>query len=601
MALRIEDYALIGDCETAALVGRDGSIDWLCWPRFDSGACFAALLGTAQNGRWRIAPRDPKARVTRRYRARTLILETDFETGTGAVTVIDFMPPRAHASHLVRLVVGRRGTVALDMELLIRFDYGSLVPWVTSGEGQALCAVSGPDMVVLRTPAELRGEERKTVAQLSVGSGETIPFVLTYGPSHRPLPAPIDGATALADTVSFWDGWAPPDREAEPWADAVTRSLVTLKALTYRPTGGIVAAPTTSLPERIGGPRNWDYRYCWLRDSTFTLLALMNCGYYEEARAWTAWLMRAAAGDPAQLQIMYGLAGEHRLTEWEVPWLDGYEASRPVRVGNAAAAQTQLDVYGEIMDALHHARAGRLAAHASGWELQKELLGHLESVWSDPDEGIWEVRGGARHFTYSKVMAWAAFDRGVTSIEEYRLEGPLERWRALRARIHAEVCARAFDPQLGAFVQSYGVKALDASVLLLPLVGFLPATDPRMRSTIEAIERELMCEGFVMRYDQGKSRDGLAGNEGAFLACTFWLADNLVLLGRNDDARRLFERLLALRNDVGLLAEEYDPQAQRLIGNFPQAFSHIAIINTAHNLSRGARPAEQRSRRSLRP
>jgi GH15 family glucan-1,4-alpha-glucosidase len=595
MPSKIEDYALLGDCETSALVARDGSVDWLCWPRFDSGACFAALLGGPENGRWLIAPSEAKARITRRYRGNTLILETDIETAEGAVTLIEFMPPRGKASDLVRIVLGKRGKVPMQTELIIRFDYGRSIPWVTRREDRTLCAVSGPDMVVLRTLVSLRGEGRKTVGEFTVSAGDTVPFVLTYGPSHLEPPAGIDPVVALADTEAFWQDWSSQFQGADEWSEPVLRSLITLKALTYRPTGGIVAAATTSLPEQLGGPRNWDYRFCWIRDATFTLLALMNAGYYEEAKAWRAWLVRAVAGDPSQVQIMYGLAGERRLNEWEVPWLQGYQGAKPVRIGNAAAGQMQLDMYGEVMDALHHARKGKLAADEAGWTLQQELLKHLETIWAKPDQGIWEVRGGARQFTYSKVMAWVAFDRGIKSIERFGLQGPVDRWRAIRTQIHDEVCREGFNSEIGAFVQGYGSKELDASVLLIPLVGFLRPNDPRVRSTVGAIERHLMADGLVLRYDPATTSDGLPGSEGAFLACSFWLADNLVLLGRHDDARRLFQRLLALRNDVGLLSEEYDPRAKLLVGNFPQAFSHITLVNTAYNLSRTHKPAEQRS------
>jgi GH15 family glucan-1,4-alpha-glucosidase len=595
MPSEIEDYALLGDCETSALVARDGSVDWLCWPRFDSGACFAALLGGPENGRWIIAPSEAKARTTRRYRGNTLILETEIETAEGDVTLIEFMPPRGNGSDLVRVIIGKRGKVAMRTELIIRFDYGTSIPWVTRHEDRTLCAVSGPDMVVLRTPVSLRGEGRKTVGEFTVSAGDTVPFVLTYGASHLEPPFRIDPMVALADTEAFWRDWSSQFQGAGEWSEPVLRSLITLKALSYRPTGGIVAAATTSLPEQLGGPRNWDYRFCWIRDATFTLLALMNAGYYEEAKAWRAWLVRAVAGDPSQVQIMYGLAGERRLTEWEVPWLAGYEGAKPVRIGNAAAEQMQLDMYGEVMDALHHARKGKLAADEAGWTLQQELLKHLETIWAKPDQGIWEVRGGPKQFTYSKVMAWVAFDRGIKGVEQFGLKGPVDKWRAIRAQIHEEVCREGFNPEIGAFVQSYGSKELDASVLLIPLVGFLPPNDPRVRSTVEAIERHLMADGFVRRYDPGASNDGLPGSEGAFLACSFWLADNLVLLGRRDDARRLFQRLLALRNDVGLLSEEYDPRTKRLVGNFPQAFSHITLVNSAYNLSRQHKPAEQRS------
>jgi GH15 family glucan-1,4-alpha-glucosidase len=595
MSRTIEDYALIGDCETAALVARDGSIDWLCWPRFDGDACFAALLGGPEHGRWLIAPVDAAARSTRRYRDDTLILETDFTTADGAVTLIDFMPLRGKASNVVRLVVGTRGRVAMRVELVLRFGYGALVPWVTRMEDGAVRAIVGPDMVILRTPAPLRGEDLKTVGEFAVAEGQTVPFVLTYAASHLSPPDPLDAVAALADTEAFWREWASRCIDVGEWTPALRRSLITLKALTYRPTGGIVAAPTTSLPEQLGGSRNWDYRYCWLRDATLTLLALMNCGYYEEAQAWTEWLLRATAGGPPQMQIMYGLAGERRLTEWEVAWLPGYEGAKPVRVGNASAEQLQLDVFGEVLDALYHARVGGLAGSAAGWALQRALVNHLETIWQLPDEGIWEVRGGHRHFTYSKVMAWVAFDRAVKCCEQFGLEGPVDHWRALRAKIHEEVCRNAFNPGIGAFAQSYGSALLDASVLLLPLVGFLPPTDPRVRSTVEAIEQHLTKDGFVLRYDPHVARDGLPGGEGAFLACSFWLVDNLLLLGRRHAARRLFKRLLALRNDVGLLSEEYDPTAKRLVGNFPQAFSHISLVATACNLAHHAKPVKQRS------
>lgn len=595
MASKIEDYALVGDCETAALIGRDGSLDWLCWPRFDLGACFAALLGTADNGRWLIGAADRNARITRRYRDHTLVLETNIETADGAATVIDFMPPRGKASDVVRLVVGKRGTVTIRTELIIRFDYGSLVPWVNRLKDRSLVAIAGPDMVVLRTPAKLLGEDRKHVGEFTVSAGQTIPFVLTYWPSHLPPPEPIDPLKALAGTERFWRDWSSRAEAAGEWSEPVNRSLITLKALTYRPTGGIVAAATTSLPEQLGGSRNWDYRYCWLRDATFTLLALINSGYYEEAKAWRAWLLRAVAGDAAQVQIMYGLTGEHRLTEWEAPWLCGFEGAQPVRIGNAAAGQVQLDVYGEVMDALYQARSGKMELDEAAWMVQQELLKHLATIWDQPDDGIWELRGGRQQCTHSKVMAWVAFDRAIKSVERSGVDGPANRWRALRKTIYDEVCAQAFNSEIGAFVQSYGSKQLDASVLLIPLVGFLPPSDPRVRGTVQAVERRLMVDGFVMRYDTDVTRDGLTGNEGAFLACSFWLADNLILLGRREDARRLFERLLSLRNDLGLLSEEYDPHAKRLVGNFPQAFSHIALINTAHNLTRPEKPAEQRS------
>ncbi len=595
MSAPLEDYALIGDCETAALVSRAGSIDWLCWPRFDSAACFAALLGTPEHGRWLMESADPAARLSRRYRPDTLILETRIETADGTATVIDFMPPRGSNSDVVRLVRGERGRVRMRTELRLRFDYGRTVPWVTHLADGTLRAIAGPDMVLLHSPVQLRGQDLTSVADFDVAAGDTIPFVLTHGASHLPPPEAVDPDLSLAGTEEFWTAWAGHSRPCGEWSDAVTRSLITLKALTYAPTGGIVAAPTTSLPERLGGERNWDYRFCWLRDATLTLLALMNAGYYGEARAWRDWLLRAAAGSPSQVQIMYGLAGERRLTEYTVPWLPGYAGSQPVRIGNAAHGQLQLDVFGEVMDALHHSRRGGLESRDADWGLQTALLEHLESVWDRPDEGIWEVRGGPRHFTHSKVMAWVALDRGIRAIETYGLGGPVDRWRALRCAIHDEVCARGFDPQLGSFVQSYGSKELDASLLLLPTVGFLPVTDPRISGTIAAVERELFVDGFLLRYNTSTSDDGLPAGEGAFLACSFWLADAYEMLGRMDEARRLFERLLGLRNDVGLLAEEYDTDARRMVGNFPQAFSHIALVNTAQNLASAAKPAEQRA------
>lgn len=599
---RIENYALIGDCETAALVGRGGSIDWLCWPRFDSDACFAALLGTPENGRWLISPRNTESmKTSRRYRGDTLILETTFETPEGAVKITDFMPPRHGTSDIVRLVTGERGAVSMRAELEIRFGYGITVPWVQSIEPGILQAIAGPDMVLLRTPVPLRGEGLKTIGDFTVAAGETYSFVLTYQPSNEPLRGPLDAMAALHDTEAFWVEWAGKARRAEPWSSAVTRSLITLKALTYAPTGGIVAAPTTSLPEHIGGPRNWDYRFCWVRDATLTLLALMNSGYYEEAAAWRGWLMRAVAGSPDKLQIMYGIAGERRLMEWEVPWLSGYENSRPVRVGNAAYNQLQLDVYGELMDALYQARRGGLEYIGADWALQCEILRHLETIWHEPDEGIWEVRGGRRHFTHSKVMAWMAFDRGIKSIEEFNLPGPVERWRETRQLIHEEVCRRGYDAERGTFVQSFDTKLLDASLLLLPAVGFLPPEDPRIQGTIAHIERELLVDGLVLRYRSDQTADGLPAGEGAFLACSFWLADAYVMLGRMDDARALFERLIGLCNDLGLLSEEYDPAARRMLGNFPQAFSHVGLINTAHNLSRVSRPVDQRADRGAAP
>jgi GH15 family glucan-1,4-alpha-glucosidase len=591
---RIEDYALIGDCESAALVGRDGSIDWLCWPRFDSPACFAALLGDAQHGRWKIGC---EARTTkRRYRPDTLILETEFETDTGAVTLVDFMPLRGTQSDLVRTLVGRRGRVAMEMELILRFDYGASVPWVTRfADGNGIRAISGPDKVVLCAPVPLENRDMRTRARFEVEAGQTLSFVLTYGPSHLEIPPPVDPSRALGETERYWRDWTSRCTATGPWAPDVRRSLITLKALTYAPTGGIVAAPTTSLPERIGGVRNWDYRCCWLRDATLTLLALMYGGYHDEARAWREWLVRAVAGSPEQMQILYGIAGERRLPEWDIGWLPGYENSRPVRVGNAAAAQMQLDVYGEVIDALYQACKVGLARHDVAWGLQGALLAHLEKVWVRPDEGIWEVRGPPRHFTYSKIMAWVAFDRAVKMVEGLGLPGPVERWRELRDRIHRDVCEGGYSTRRRAFVQSYGAEELDAALLLIPITGFLPATDPRVLSTVEAIQRELTVDGLVQRYLTYEALDGLPQGEGVFLACSFWLADNLCLQGRHDEARELFERLLGLANDVGLLAEEYDPVARRFLGNFPQAFSHVALVNTALNLGQAEKPVEQRA------
>lgn len=595
MSIPLEDYALIGDCETAALVSRGGSIDWLCWPRFDSCACFAALLGDSRNGRWLIEAIDSEARITRRYRDRTAILETRIEADGGAVTVIDFMPPRGTNSDIVRIVRGETGIVRMRTEAVFRFDYGSFVPWVNRLEDGTLRAIAGPDMITLRTPVRLKGKGLTTVGEFEVAAGETVPFVLTYGLSHLPLPEAIDPETSLQKTDSFWQDWARQNQSQGKWASAVARSLITLKLLTYAPTGGVVAAPTTSLPEQLGGPRNWDYRYCWLRDATLTLLALMNAGYYEEARSWRDWLLRAAAGAPSKLQIMYGLGGERRLTEFEVGWLRGYEWSKPVRIGNAAHEQLQLDVYGEVMDALYQARRGGLDATKEVWRFERALANRVAEVWQKADKGIWEVRGPSRHFTFSKVMAWVAIDRAIRTAEEVRMEAPLRHWRTVRNAIHQDVCTHGYDATLGSFVQSYGSQQLDASLLLLPSVGFLAATDVRIQGTLEAVERQLLVDGFLLRYDPQATDDGLPGNEGAFLACSFWLADAYVLSGRLSDARQLFERLLELRNDVGLLSEEYDTRAHRLVGNFPQAFSHVALVNTAHNLARATKPAQQRS------
>jgi GH15 family glucan-1,4-alpha-glucosidase len=597
MTLRIEDYALIGDCKTAALVGRDGSIDWLCWPRFDSPACFAALLGTADHGRWVVEPVRPVLAASRRYRPGTLVLETEFQTQTGSAAIIGFMPP-GDGGYLVRIVAGRSGRVELRTELVVRFNYGASVPWVSRLEDGAINAIAGPERLVLRTPAELYGEDLKTVGEFTLEAGQAVPFVLSFGSSSQPPPATIDAFEALESTETSWRQWSDRCPAVGAWSEAVKRSLITLKALTYAPSGGIVAAATTSLPERLGGVRNWDYRYCWLRDATFTLLALMNAGYYDEARSWRDWLFRAVAGSPDQLQIMYGLGGERRLTEWEVPWLPGFEGSRPVRIGNAAVNQTQLDIYGEILDALYHAHSHGLPPNQHGDAIGQVLLEHLAKTWTQPDEGIWEVRGPRQHFTHSKVMVWVAFDRAI-KIREQRggSSRALERWRQVRDKIHEDVCNKAFDADLGSFVQAYGSKALDASLLLLPLVGFLPPTDPRIIGTVKAIEQRLMADGFVCRYDTGAVVDGLPPGEGAFLACSFWLADNFILQGRISEARELFERLVGLRNDVGLLAEEYDPRLGRQLGNFPQAFSHVALVNTAFNLTRSKGPAQQRAAR----
>jgi GH15 family glucan-1,4-alpha-glucosidase len=594
MPSRIEDYALIGDCQTAALVSREGSIDWLCLPHFDSGACFAALLGTPDHGHWQVAPRDPVRRVRRSYHGETLVLETEFETDHGTVALIDFMPPRGEAPDLVRIVEGRRGNVPMQMRLVIRFDYGSIVPWVRHANG-GIVAVAGPDMISLTSDVETHGENFHTVADFTVAAGERVSFVYTWHASHAPAPRPLDALDELRATEAWWRAWSSKCDYAGPWRAAVVRSLVTLKALTFAPTGGIVAAPTTSLPEHPGGVRNWDYRFCWIRDATFTLLALMNAGYADEASAWRDWLLRAAAGKPDEMQIMYGLAGQRRLTEVELDWLPGYDGARPVRVGNAAFAQHQLDVYGEAIDAMFHARRSGIASEPADWRLESALLRFLESDWRRPDSGIWEVRGPPRHFTHSKVMAWVAFDRAVRSVERFGLDGPVDRWRSLRDEIHAEVCRRGFSARLNSFVQSYDSELLDASLLMVAEVGFLPCSDPRVAGTVEAIRRHLMHDGFVLRYDTRETDDGLPPGEGAFLACTFWLADNLAMTGRLDEARALFERLLSIRNDVGLLSESYDPRAGRMLGNFPQALTHIGLVDTAYNLTTAHGPAAQRS------
>jgi len=595
MSLPIEDYALIGDCHTAALVANDGSIDWLCLPRFDSPASFAALLGTEDHGRWRIAPAvafagQESIRVSRQYFDHTLILETVFTTSTGEVAILDFMPPRDGASsRVVRIVEGRRGRVAMRSEIAVRFNYGETTPWVTGFEdGCGIRAIAGPDKVLLRAPFRMRGEGMKTVADFDVDDGERLAFVLSHHASHLPDDPPCDFEDAYARTVSYWEDWASKPLDAGPYTDIVKRSLMVLKALTYAPTGGMVAAATTSLPEWLGSVRNWDYRFCWLRDASLTLFALMNAGYYDEARDWRMWLERAIAGDAKTLRIMYGVAGERRLVEWELDWLPGYAGSAPVRVGNAASNQVQLDVYGQVMAAIHYSRLGGLTDDADIWSFQLRMLEHLETIWQDPDYSIWETRDGALHFTFSKVMVWTAFDRAIQSAEKFGLEGPVERWRALRAQVHAEICERGFDAELNTFVQSYGSRALDASLLLIPIAGFLPADDPRVIGTVAAIERHLVVDGFVLRYRTDETSDGLPPGEGVFLACSFWLVDNLRLQGRVDEATALFERLVSIANDVGLLAEEYDPSAKRQLGNFPQAFSHVSLINAALGLSRVA-------------
>lgn len=595
MALPIEDYALLGDCEGAALVGRDGSIDWLTLPRFDSGACFAALLGTAENGCWSITPSRNARPAGRRYRPGTLVLETELEGDGGKVRVIDFMPPADGRGDLVRIVEGLEGAVDLRMELVIRFDYGSFVPWVRRTE-RGILAIAGPDGLLLDADVECHGEDLRTVADFSVQKGERRHFALTWFHSATEPPPVVDAERALEETEGFWREWSARSTHHGRYEEAVTRSLLTLKALTYAPTGGIIAAPTTSLPEFIGGTRNWDYRCCWLRDATFVLYSLINAGFVEEAKSWREWLTRAVAGSPGELRIMYGLGGERRLTELELPWLAGYEGSAPVRIGNAASEQHQLDVYGEVLDSLHIARKHGATVDENTWRIEQALVGFLEHDWVNPDEGIWEVRGPRQHFTHSKVMAWVALDRAVKAVERFGCSGPVERWRALREKIHRDVCEKGYDDELGSFVQAYGSKRFDASLLMIPLVGFLPSSDPRVAGTVKAIEEHLMHDGFVLRYDTGTGVDGLSPGEGVFLTCSFWLADNYALAGRLDEARALFERLLSIRNDVGLLAEEYDPASRRMLGNFPQAFSHVGLINTAHNLTRhGAGPAHDRS------
>lgn len=592
--LRIEDYALIGDCETAALVGLDGSIDWLCLPRFDSDSCFAKLLGTEENGYWRVSPEKP-CKQERRYRPGTLILETVFTVDGGRVRVTDFMPPKSSHSRIVRIVEGLEGRVEMRNELAVRFDYGISIPWVSRLEDRALSLVAGAAMLVLRSDVPVSGQGMRTIGDFVVSQGERKNFVLTHQVSYQREAAAVDPFKLLEHCERFWLGWSGRCKVAGAYSDHVLRSLITLKALTFQPSGGIVAAATTSLPEQIGGNRNWDYRFCWIRDATLSLLTLMGAGYYDEARAWRDWLIRAVAGSPQQLQIMYAVSGERRLTEWEVPWLSGYEASSPVRIGNAAHTQLQLDVYGELMDALYQARRGGLPENERAWAVQCALLSHLEETWTEPDEGIWEVRGGRKHFTYSKIMTWVAFDRAIKSAEEFGMDGPADEWKAIREAIHADVCLHGYDQKQRSFVQVYGEPQLDASLLLIPAVGFLPPDDPRVISTINAIESGLITDGFVRRYDTKAAKDGLPPGEGMFLACSFWLADAYHLIGREAEAKALFERLLTLCNDVGLLSEEYDVGRRRLVGNFPQAFSHMALVNTAHNLTHQDKPSERRS------
>ncbi len=592
MPLRIEDYALIGDCETAALVGRDGSVDWLCLPRFDAGACFAALLGTPDHGRWLLGPEEP-AQVRRAYWDGTLVLETEFTTPQGIVAIIDCMPPGSSSHDLIRIVEGRQGQVRMRMDLAIRFDYGSIVPWVQRIEG-GISAVAGPDALRITSTVPFRGHKMRTEAHFVVNKGDRFPFCLAWHPSHVPHAVTLDPFAALQNTRDWWLRWSSQAQCAGPYKDAILRSLITLKALTYAPTGGIVAAPTTSLPEVLGGSRNWDYRHCWLRDATFTLYTLLNAGYEDEAVAWRNWLLRAVAGNPGQTHIMYGIGGERRLTEMELPWLPGYEGASPVRIGNAAFSQLQLDVYGETLDTLHLCRRRGLHSGPYAWHVEEALVGYVEKVWNQPDEGIWEIRGPRRHFTHSKVMAWVALDRAIKAIENFGMHGPVERWRSVRETIHQEICHNAFDHHLNSFVQYYGSKRLDASLLIIPEVGFLPVSDPRVKGTIAAVEQRLLKDGFVRRYVDAQELDGLDPSDSAFLACSFWLADTYVLAERLDEAGTLFERLISLRNDVGLLSEDYDPTHGRLTGNFPQALSHIALVNTARNLIETIGPARHR-------
>ncbi len=597
MAERIEDYALVGDLQTAALVGRSGSVDWLPFPRFDSSSCFGALLGGREHGRWLLAPAAGGPATTRCYREDTLVLESEWQTPEGRVRVIDFMPPRETKPDIVRIVEGLEGRVPMRTELVIRFDYGLVVPWVMRLDSRSLVAIGGPDGLLLRTPVLLEPEGMTHTAEFVVGAGDRVPFVLTWFPSHERRPDAVDPEQALVDTETFWRSWMGDCSYEGDHAEPVRTSLLVLKALTYQPTGGIIAAPTTSLPERIGGGRNWDYRYCWLRDATFTLYALMNAGFIAEARAWRDWLLRSVAGDPERVQILYGVGGQRRIAESELPWLPGYAGSAPVRIGNAAHEQFQLDVYGEVTDMLHQARVHGLDPDDHAWSMQRNLIEFLEGAWDQPDEGIWEVRGPRRHFTHSKVLAWVAFDRAVQTVESLGLSGPVERWRRLRADVHEEVCREGFHTGLNSFTQSYGTDELDAATLLIPLVGFLPGADPRVLGTIDAIEKHLTRDGFVERYrtQERNEVDGLTGGEGVFLPCSFWLVDALQLAGRRADAEVLFERLLSLRNDLGLLSEEYDPDEKRLLGNFPQAFTHVGLVNSAYNLSHHPGPMDQRS------
>jgi GH15 family glucan-1,4-alpha-glucosidase len=593
MASRIEEYALVGDLQSAALVGRDGSIDWLCWPRFDSDACFAALVGDASNGRWVLRPTGNLTGTRRRYRPDTLVLETELHTAHGAVCITDCMPPRDGTPDLVRIVEGLSGQVEMQMRLEVRFGYGKRVPWIqTLGHGVSL--TSAPDAIVLTPGGDVTVEDGDVVARFVVRAGERVSFTLAWHPAHQAPPAPIDGVAAVEAATRWWRDWTGRCGYGGRWRDAVVRSLITLKALIYEPTGGIVAAPTMSLPEQLGGVRNWDYRYCWLRDATLTLYALLDAQYVDEATAFARWLVRAARGEPKRLQIMYGVAGERRLTELELPWLSGYEGSLPVRLGNLASEQVQLDVYGELVDCFHHARLRGVGVDPDLWALETALVGHLESAWTKPDRGIWETRGQAQHFTYSKVMVWTALDRMIRDCRRYQLDGPIDRWHALRDRIHRDVCTNGYDDGRKTFTQAYGSRALDASLLLIPQVGFLPADDPRVHGTVDAIRRELLHDGLVHRYDTHVSEDGLPPGEGVFLPCSFWLADALFMIGRREEASEYFEHLLTLRNDLGLLSEEYDPIAKRMVGNFPQAFSHVALVNTANNLATASGPATRR-------